>query len=69
MKIKKFKQFLQEAKTFKFSDDQFDSINKMYVGGSDDEQIIKWISTNIKSKLDPKDIYQQFISQKSGKWN
>ncbi len=62
-----FKKFLKEGRGFKFSQDQYNSINRMYVAGTDDEKIIEWISKNIKSAREAYDIFQEFIRQKSGK--
>jgi len=63
MKLKRFKQFILEGK-IKFTQDQFDSLNRMYVAGTDDEKIIEWITKNIKSKMSPSEIFQEFVSQK-----
>jgi exosome complex RNA-binding protein Rrp4 len=47
MDIKKFSEYLSEG--FKFSDKQYNEIHSRFKRGDDDSDIIKWISSNIKS--------------------
>ena len=64
MKISRFKSFLYESKRYKFQQDEYDSINRMYTAGEDDEKILGWIEKNIQSEIPANEIYNQFIKQK-----